>query len=166
MLSKDTSGDHYFDAKVLDFGSDNAQIGTLLKEQGLTELYAQCDTAAKKQSLERKGIYKDIESFIVGKQGLPKSYRRAFDVVTCAGGLGTNLLPAKSFDDMINALRPGGYAIFTVSQKHLKREDSFGMNYYESIDRLITRGSWRPLIHYEFVKYHGVSGDNLATGAE
>ena len=83
-------------------------------------------------------------------------------MVTCAGGLGTNLLPAKCFDDMINALRPGGFAIFTVSQKHLKRDDPFGMQYYENIDRLITRGAWRPLIHYEFVKYHGIGRDSFA----
>lgn len=117
-------------------------------------------------SLLRKGIYKDIETFIVGKQGLPKSYKRAFDVVTCAGGLGTNLLPAKSFDDMINALRPGGYAVLTVSQKHLKPGSQFGMEYYENIERLIARGAWRPLIHYEFVKYHGIGNDNFAKGAE
>ena len=40
VLSKDTSSDHFYDAKVLDFGSTNAQIGTLLAEQNMTELYA------------------------------------------------------------------------------------------------------------------------------
>lgn len=116
----------------------------------------------------RKGIYKEIETFIVGKQALPKSYRRAFDIVTCAGGLGTNLLPAKSFDVMLHALKLGGFAVFTVSQKHLKSGDSesFGMGYYESMDRLITRGAWKPIIHEEFVKYHGVSHDNFAVSAE
>ena len=60
VLSKDTSSDQIFDAKVLDFGSSNAQIGTLLSDQGLTELSAQCGSPAKKKSLQRKGIYKDI----------------------------------------------------------------------------------------------------------
>ena len=60
VLSRDTSSDHFYDAKVLDFGSTNAQIGTLLAEQNLTELYAQCGSPAKQRNLQRKGIYKDI----------------------------------------------------------------------------------------------------------
>ena len=47
VLSKDTSSDHFYDAKVLDFGSTNAQIGTFLAEQNFTELYAQCGSPAK-----------------------------------------------------------------------------------------------------------------------
>ena len=40
VLSKDTSSDNFYDAKVLDFGSTNGQIGTLLAEQNFAELYA------------------------------------------------------------------------------------------------------------------------------
>ena len=119
VLSKDITSESFLDAKVLQFGANNGNLGKLLAEQGLTELYAQCGSQAKKSSLKRKGIYKDIETYIVGKQGLPRPFRRSFDVVTCAGGLGTNLLPAKSFDDMLSALKSGGFAVFTVSQKHL-----------------------------------------------
>ena len=100
--------------------------------------------------LVRKGLYKDVESFIVGKQALPTSYRRAFDVVTCAGGLGTNLLPARCFDDMLTALRPQGHVVFTVSQKHLTEEDRFGTGYSDAINRLIGRGFWSPIAHVEF----------------
>ena len=75
------------------------------------------------------GIYKDIEAFIVGKQGLPASYRRAFNIVTCSGGLGTNLLPKSCFEDMLNALTPNGHCVFTVSQKHLKTDSAFKMGY-------------------------------------
>lgn len=166
MLAKSPARDNYYDAKVLDIGSDNAQIGQLLHEHGMTELYAQCGSQAKKQKLERKGIYKEIETFIVGKQALPRTYKRTFDVVTCAGSLGTNLLPAKSFNVMLNALRPGGFAVFTVSKKHLTPDDKFGMGYHESIQRLIQRGSWKPVIHFEFDKYNGVSHENLATSSE
>lgn len=103
------------DAKILDFGAGRGQLGQLLTENGFNNVFGQEGSEAKKQFLLRKGYYADIVSYIVGKQGLPSAYRRSFDVVTCAGGLGTNLLPARCFDDMLNALRPGGFIIFTVS---------------------------------------------------
>ena len=63
----------------------------------------------------RKGNYRDVETFIVGKGSLPKKHREAYDWVTCAGGLGTSLLPAKCFDEMVTAMKPGGLAVFTVA---------------------------------------------------
>jgi len=65
---------------------------------------------------------------------LPKSYRRNFDLVTCAGNLGTNLLPARCFADMLGALRPGGHVVFTVSKKHLAEKDSFRTGYRKAIE--------------------------------
>jgi len=97
--------------------------------------------------LKTKGIYKDIETFIVGKQGLPPAYRRKFDIVTCATSLGTNLLPSKSFEDMLLALKSGGFVVFTVSHKHLVEGNSFNMGYQQAIERLIQKGSWRPVSH-------------------
>lgn len=92
----------------------------------------------------------------MGKQGLPPSYRRAFDIITCSGSLGTNLLPAKCFELMLSALKPGGHLIFTVGQKHLSADtnSSFGMGYSAAIQSLIDRGSWRPVQHREFTKCH------------
>jgi len=94
-----------------------------LVNNGFTEVYGQEGCISKGQSLLKKGLYKDIEIFIAGKQSIPVSYRRTFDFVTCAGGLGTNLLPARCFDDMLTACKPGGHIIFTVSQKHLREDD-------------------------------------------
>lgn len=69
----------------------------------------------------------------MGRQALPKEYRRSFDVVTCSGNLGTNLMPASCFEHMLGALKAGGLAVFTVSQKHLNFETNFGMRYAEAI---------------------------------
>lgn len=83
----------------------------------------------------------------MGKQSIPVSYRRTFDFVACAGGLGTNLLPARCFDDMLMACKPGGHIVFTVSQKHLREDDQFGMDYLKAINRHIESGAWTPLLH-------------------
>ena len=84
--------------------------------------------------LLRSGSYRDIEATIVGKQALPKSYRKNFDVVVCAS-LGTNHLPARCFEDMLSAVKSGGYLVFTVGSKHLGN-DPFDMRYAQTIARL------------------------------
>ena len=150
------------EAKVLDFGARSGQLGTLLVENGLNQVYGREGSDVKKQILERKGIYKEIETFIVGKQSLPKSYRRNFDVVACAGSLGTNLLPARCFADMLGALRPGGHVVFTVSKKHLAEKDSFRTGYRKAIERLVADGSWQPVAQREFIKSQGDGEEHFA----
>ena len=120
------------DSMILDLCAGKGQIGQLLSDQGFIQVYGQEGSQAKKQSLLKKG-YKEIETCILGKVGLPKTYRRTFDFVTCAGGLGTNHLPAHCFSDMLATLKSRGYCIFTVSQKHLRSDTPFGMGYTEEI---------------------------------
>jgi len=55
------------DAKILDFGAGSGGLGALLAEEGFTNVFAQEGSESKKRSLIRKNLYKDIESFIVGK---------------------------------------------------------------------------------------------------
>jgi len=88
----------------------------------------------------------------VGRQPLPVPYRRVFDVVTCAGGLGTNLLPASCFDVMLTALAPDGFVVFTVSQKHLGESNPFGTGYKEAIDQLLAKRSWKLVRKTDFVQ--------------
>jgi len=63
---------------------------------------------------------------------------------------------------MLTALKPGGHIMFTVSQKHLREDNLFGMSYVEAINNLIEKGSMRALLHQEFVRDLGV----FHTGSE
>ena len=90
------------------------------------------------------------------------SLRRKFDIVTCSGGLGTNLFPARAFEDMLSALKPGGHIVFTVSKKHLNGDSNFGMGYYETINKLTEKKAWTPVIEKEFIKYQGYGDDMSA----
>jgi len=140
-----------FNHKILDYSAGAGSTGQLLVDHGYSEVYAQEGTLTKKQALERKGIYKDIETYIVGRQALPVPYRKTFDIVTCAGGLGTHLLPASCFNDMLWALKPGGHVVFTLSQKHLEDANPFGTGYREAIDRLLAEGSWQLIRRMAFI---------------
>ena len=43
---------------------------------------------------------------------------------------------------MIAALKPYGYAVFTVATKHLDSNSDFKMGYAEAIENLISRQMW------------------------
>lgn len=58
---------------------------------------------------------------------------------------------------MLATLKPGGFCIFTMSKKHLSEDSIFNMGYTKAIKTLIDRNLWKPVIHREFLKYHGVS---------
>lgn len=155
--SESTSSGHQ--NKILDFAAGKGLVGKKLAAEGFTEIYGQEGSQSKVPYLMRKvddqSVYKDVQTFIVGKQALPVVYRRKFDIVTCSGGLGTNLLPARAFEDMLSSLRKGGHVVFTVSQKHLNAGSAnFGMGYFEAISKLIERKAWTPVAHHEFDKHY------------
>ena len=147
--------------KILDFAAGKGLVGKKLAGKGFSEIYGQEGSKSKIHFLRKMGdeVYKDVQTFIVGKQALPMAYRRKFDIVTCSGGLGTNLLPARAFEDMLSSLRQGGYVVFTVSQKHLSGDSNFGMGYFEAISKLIERKVWTPVAHHEFDKHQSYDND-------
>jgi len=55
------------ETKVLDFGVGNGEIGEIFNSLGFTEVYGQEGSAAMRNRQLKKGHYKSIESFIVGK---------------------------------------------------------------------------------------------------
>ena len=148
------------EAKVLDFGAGRGHLGQLLTRRGFTEVYGQEGSEAKKQMLLKQGTYRDIEATIVGKQPLPRAYRKNFDVVVCAS-LGTNTLPARCFEDMLSALKPGGYLVFTVGTKHLSN-DPFDLQYAQMIEKFESRGAISPVVIEEFDKFLGVHKEQFS----
>ena len=90
-----------FESKILDFCACRGKIGTLLAEHGFTEIYAQDGQEARKHLLKKTNAYKDIKTYIVGKHAGPKEFKNAFDIVTCSAAFGSNLIPARGFNDII-----------------------------------------------------------------
>ena len=58
--------------RVLDFGAGKGDIGKRLKAAGIESLYGHDGSESKVQSLTKKGDYKEVFNFIVGKQRLPR----------------------------------------------------------------------------------------------
>lgn len=82
----------------------------------------------------QKGHYKEIESFIVGRQALPNHYRRNFDIVSSSENLGVGLMPSKGLKCMVKALKKGGIAVFSINEKLLDPETDRGTGYSKVIN--------------------------------
>jgi len=53
--------------RILDFGAGKGDIGARLASRGLTNLYGHDGSQSKKASLMKKGDYREVITFIVGK---------------------------------------------------------------------------------------------------
>lgn len=53
--------------RIFDLGSGKGDIGKRLVQCGLNNLYGHDGSASKRTSLMKKGSYKDLANFIVGK---------------------------------------------------------------------------------------------------
>lgn len=133
------------ETKVLDFGVSGGAIGELFSNLGFKEVYGQEGSEQKRARSLKKGHYKQIESFIVGKQALPSHYRRNFDIVSSSGNLGVGLMPSQGLTDMVKALRKGGIAVFSINEKLLDPETDMGTGYGKVIKKLTEDGVWAPL---------------------
>lgn len=135
--------------KVLDFGV--SKVGELFSSLGFTEIYGQEGSEQKRARSLTKGHYKEIESFIVGKQALPTHYRRNFDIVSCSGNLGVSLMPSQGLNDMVKALKKGGIVVFSINEKLLNPQTDKGTGYNKAIQKLVDDGAWQPVNEVEFV---------------
>jgi 2-polyprenyl-3-methyl-5-hydroxy-6-metoxy-1,4-benzoquinol methylase len=145
--------------KILDFGCCNGAIGDLLASEGFTEIYGQEGSKSKAKRVMERGVYKEVDSFLLGKQRISTGWRRDFDIVTCSDNLKMGLFPATCFTEMMRALKPGGILVFTITDKYLNEETDLGMGYRQKIDELIADKDVRLLSEVSFSKYKGIELD-------
>jgi len=132
VLNLEEAHDISFDrttTKILDFGCCNGAIGELFASEGFSEIYGQEGSKSKAKRVMERGIYKEVDSFLLGKQRISAGWRRGFDVVTCSDNLKMGLFPATCFTEMMRALKPGGILVFTIADKYLNEETDLGMGY-------------------------------------
>lgn len=139
------------ETKVLDFGVSNGEVGELFSNLGFTEVYGQEGSEQKRARSLKKGNYKAIESFLVGKHILPSHYKSNFDIVSSSGNMGVGLMPSQGLADMVKALKKGGIAVFSISEKLLDPQTDKGTGYSQAIKKLTKDGVWTPLNEMKFV---------------
>lgn len=93
------------ETKVLDFGVSNGEIGEIFSSLGFTQIYGQEGSDHQRNRSLKKGHYKSIESFLIGKHSMPNHLTRAFDIVSCSDNFGVGRIPSQGLNDMVKALK-------------------------------------------------------------
>lgn len=119
-LSKDVIGDESQAAKVFDMGCGTGLVGKYLKERGFETITGVDASSGMLERAREKGVYTELEELYLGKpETFPTKYHGVFDVVTASGILAEGHLDSAVFDEMLLALRQGGYAVFATRTMYL-----------------------------------------------
>lgn len=143
------------DSEVLDMGCGTGLVVDYLKEKTGTDTVKVVGIDASDgmiKKAEEKGIYTDIRNFLLCN---PENFRTnhadligKFDFVTASGLLAEGHATPDVFDEMIDALKVGGYAIFTSRVEYLEP-----LNYQKGMDERVEAGKWEFIKKEEYEKY-------------
>jgi len=101
------------------------------------------DKAAEKQA------YSELKELFLGKPDtFPKEYHNRFDAITAAGILAEGHLDNNVFDEMLIALKQGGYAVFATRTMYLSQ-----YSYGTKIKELEEQGKWKLVKEITFDRY-------------
>jgi hypothetical protein len=64
------------ETKVLDFGVSNGEVGEIFNRLGFSQIYGQEGSDHQRNRSLKKGHYKAIESFLIGKHSMPSHLTR------------------------------------------------------------------------------------------
>ncbi|CAI2376804.1 unnamed protein product [Moneuplotes crassus] len=136
------------ESHVLDMGCGTGLVVDYLKEKSGAETVNAIGIDASEGMLKKakaKGLYSEIRNFLLCN---PENFNTnhsdllgKFDFVTASGLLAEGHATPDVFDEMIGALKVGGYAIFTSRIEYLEP-----LNYQKGMDERVESGEW------EFVK--------------
>ncbi|CAI2379159.1 unnamed protein product [Moneuplotes crassus] len=145
------------DEEIFDMGCGTGLVGLKLKEKGYTNVVGVDASEKMLDQAKEKDSYTDLEELFLGTPDtFPEKYRERFVALTAAGILAEGHLGNEVFDEMVLALKQGGYAIFTTREEYLTK-----YNYQEKMDALVEEGKWEFVKQEEFLRYNNMKGDGV-----
>lgn len=106
-------------------------------------------SAGMLEKAKEKQAYYELEELFLGKpETFPTKYHDRFDAITAAGILAEGHLDNNVFDEMLMALKEGGYAVFATRTMYLTK-----YNYQEKINQLTETGKWKLIKEITFNRY-------------
>jgi len=125
-LTKEIIGEQVETASVFDMGCGTGLVGQYLKERGFKTIVGVDASIGMIEKAREKEAYAELEELFLGQpETFPAKYHNRFDAVTAVGILAEGHLDNKVFDEMLLALKTGGYAIFATRTMYLT-EYSYG----------------------------------------
>lgn len=148
-LAKTCVGDAAPNSEVMDMGCGTGLVGQYLKEKDFTKVVGIDASAGMIEKAKEKQSYSELHELFLGRPDtFPKEFHNRFDVITASGILAEGHLDNKVFDEMLMALKVGGYAVFATRTMYLTQ-----YNYIEKINELNQTGKWKLVHEVTFDRY-------------
>lgn len=110
-------------------GCGTGLVGQYLLERGFKTVVGVDASAGMLERAKEKNSYTELHELFLGKpETFPENLQNRFDVITASGILAEGHLDNKVFDEMLLALKTGGYAVFATRTMYLTQ-----YNYVEKI---------------------------------
>lgn len=115
-IAEEVLGDLGRDAVFLDFGCGSGLIGHELSKRHMCREIVGLDASdVMIQEAGKKNVYTELEKCFFGDpEAFPENHRNRYDALGCTGLLAEGHLTPTCFDEMLLALKKGGYAIFST----------------------------------------------------
>lgn len=148
-LAKECVGDAAEASTVLDMGCGTGLVGHYLVERGFKNIVGVDASAGMLEKAREKQAYTELQELFLGlPDTFPENLHNRFDVITASGILAEGHLDNKVFDEMLLALKTGGYAVFATRTMYLTQ-----YNYIEKIKELEESGRWKLVNEVTFDRY-------------
>jgi predicted TPR repeat methyltransferase len=148
-LTKEIFGENTEDKQIFDMGCGTGLVGQYLKERGFKHVVGVDASKGMLEKAKEKESYSELKELFLGlPDTFPQEYRNRFDAITAAGILAEGHLDNKVFDEMILALKTGGYAIFATRTMYLEQ-----YSYAQGIKKLEDDAKWKLVKEIKFWRY-------------
>ena len=109
-------------AVVMDMGCGTGLVGQYLKERGFKNIVGVDASRGMLDKALEKNAYTELEELFLGRPDtFPEQFHGKFDIITASGILAEGHLDSKVFDEMLMALKQGGFAVFATRTMYLTK---------------------------------------------
>lgn len=111
--------------RILDVAAGTGLICQFLHEHGYKNFDALDPSAEMLEVAKNRNIYTNFyQSFVGGGATLPYD-KESYDVVVMSGAFVDGHCPVDAWDDMMDAIKPGGYVVCSMTEKYLREVPAF-----------------------------------------
>lgn len=148
-LANDVLVENREEANIMDMGCGTGLVGKYLSDFGFKHITGIDASAGMLEKARSKNVYDNLDELFLGMPDtFPNKYHSRFDAITASGILAEGHLGNAVFDEMLIALKVGGFACFSTRTMYLTQ-----YNYIEKMTALTEAGKWELVKEITFDRY-------------